>query len=366
MPKKASDKVATKTSKKKPPERKLCCACKVEKTLKYFYRSFNPLHSDGYMPMCKECIRNACYNELEDDVDVEKLKSVLRQLDRPFISKYYQAAVDQYDRLYGGKLVSKGHRLEIIGYYFKNIQTLSQIRSLNWEEGLLYDNEAEALTDSTVRAIGVNDETIYKLQENNFEVTDEVVRLFGEGYTKKEYEAMKNKYEFLRQNYPSVTNLHVEALVNYVRLKVKAEMAISRGNISEAKSWDDLATKAADKAKLNPSQLTQSDLQGGLNSFSEVFQMVEQAVDVVPILPQFKYRPNDAPDFIIWCFINYIRNLEGKPECSYEDVYGFYDERKNEYIDQYGDPYGIFTDDPTEKNREKVKQFIKIPVDQHN
>lgn len=46
-----------------------------------------------------------------------------------------------------------------------------------------------------------------------------------------------------------------------------------------------------------------------------------------------------------------------------EDIYKFYDEKKKEYIDQYGDPYGIFKDDPSEANRESIKKFITIPVE---
>ena len=38
-----------------------------------------------------------------------------------------------------------------------------------------------------------------------------------------------------------------------------------------------------------------------------------------------------------------------------------YDKRKEEYIAKTGDPYGIFKDDPTEKNRERVKDFITMP-----
>lgn len=343
-------------------KRKTCTMCEQSKLVPHFYRSFNPLHPDGYMPMCKDCVKNACYNEETDDVDVEKLKNLLRQLDRPFILEYYDAAVSQYDKLYSGKRVSKRSRLEIVGYYFKNIQSLKQLKTLTWEDGFKYTSQNPEVIQSDRRT--EDDEIVYNFTEEDFTVTHEIIRLFGEGYSKKEYKAMKTKYDFLKQNYPSITNLHVEALVNYVRLKVKAELATARGSISEAKSWDELATKAAEKAKINPSQLSQKDLQGGFNSFSETFQAVEQAVDVIPILPQFKYRPNDAPDFIIWCFINYLRRLEGKPDCSYEDVYHFYDERKDEYIKQYGDPYGIFTEDPTEKNREKIKQFIDIPNDE--
>ena len=103
--------------------------------------------------------------------------------------------------------------------------------------------------------------------------------------------------------------------------------------------------------------------QGGISSFSEFFQKVERTKDVIRILPKYRYRPNDALDFVIWCFINYCRRLEGKTECAYEDVYKFYDEKVAEYIQQYGDPYGIFADDPTVSNRERIKEFITLPPD---
>ena len=96
---------------------------------------------------------------------------------------------------------------------------------------------------------------------------------------------------------------------------------------------------------------------------SELTKSLEQAVDVIKILPRFKYRPNDAVDFNIWCYVNYERRLNGQPEVTYEDVYKFYDEKKKQYIEQNGDPYGIFSNDTTERNRDTVKTFIKLPDD---
>lgn len=49
------------------------------------------------------------------------------------------------------------------------------------------------------------------------------------------------------------------------------------------------------------------------------------------------------------------------PEVEYKDIYTFYDKKKKEYVDTYGDPYGIFNDDPTEGNRETIEKFITIP-----
>ena len=201
------------------------------------------------------------------------------------------------------------------------------------------------------------------INSDNFKVTEDIVQLFGEGYSNDEYRKMYKKYEKLKLNYSLQTNLHQEALATYVRFKVKEEDATARGNVDEAKKWYDAAQDAAASGKLTPKQLSKADLQGGINSFSEIFKAVEQAVDVIPILPKFKYRPNDALDFNIWCYINYARDLQGLPQCDYEDVYKFYDRKKEEYLEQYGDPYGIFDDEPDESIRENIKKFITLPKD---
>ena len=320
--------------------------------------------------MCKNCIQDKCINIDTGEIDVEMFKTILRQIDRPFIDSLWQSSINQYDKRFDGKNVPIDNKRSIISYYFKNLNSLPQFRTLNWVQGIEWNekdkkngNRSNYNSQQSNAIKSSNDEPIYSLDDDDFEVTQDIIKLFGEGYHKNEYKAMWDKYEFLRQNYPNITNLHTEALVTYVRFKVKEEMATANGDAADAEKWNQAATRAADKAKINPSQLSQSDLQGGLNSFSELFKAVEEAVDVIPILPKFRYRPNDAIDFNIWCYINYLRNLEGKPLCSYEDVYKFYDERKQEYIDQYGDPYGIFKDDPTVDNRDKIKKFITLPKD---
>lgn len=367
-----------KTTKKQPKETqyKTCLSCppdKATKPVSQFYKSFNPLHADGLVPICKDCIVNQSYNKETNDVDIESFKSVLRQIDKAFIESIFQSSINQYNDTYAGKRVKKDNRKVIVSYYFKNVNTLRQYRTLNWQQGIEW-NQTHPIKDGGLLLKNIEstyeqkpnktDEPIYLIDEkDDFVVTKDIVRLFGNGYRKSEYKAMWEKYDFLRKNYPDVTNLHVEALVTYVRFKVKEEIATAQGNASDAEKWSQAAMKAADKAKINPSQLSQSDLQGGLNSFSELLQAVEQAVDIIPILPQFKFRPNDAIDFNIWCLINYLRDLEGKPLCEYKDVYQFYDDRKKEYIEQYGDPYGIFEGDTTESNRENIEKFITLPND---
>lgn len=148
-----------------------------------------------------------------------------------------------------------------------------------------------------------------------------------------------------------------------MRLRVREEEATANGSVEDAVKWASAAEKAAASGKLIPKAMTKDDLSGGVTSISEISKVVEEATDIIEVLPKFKYRPNDAPDFIIWCYINFARKLKGLPQVDYEEVYKFYDEKKAEYIAQYGDVYGIFAEDTTENNRSAVEQFIQLPRD---
>lgn len=343
-----------------------CISCGKKKPNEAFYISSNPNHNNGLMPICKDCMKQKSFNKTIGKIDPQKFKTILRQCDVPFIISYWNSAVSSFEKKMEGKDIEEVDYYKVIGEYFRLLRGLRNVDRLTYDDSDWLNEKykiKEEKKNSSIEKSKSSKGTVYALKADEYNVTEDTVRLFGAGYTAEEYQAMQEKYDYLSVSYPTTTNLHVEALATYVRYKVKAEIATTKGDAGEAKKWDDMAATAATKAKINPSQLSQRDLQGGLNSFSELFKAVEESEDVVSILPEFKYRPNDAADFIIWCYVNYVRGLEGKPLCEYEDIYKFYDERKQEYIDQYGDPYGIFTDDPTDRNRENIKKFIDVPSD---
>ena len=345
--------------------RKVCLACERDLTSTNFYFSKNPMHKDGKVPWCKDCITQ---NSLDKDgkLDEELFMAVLRQIDKPYYMDVLQSSFDQVKRelLLANNEAVRKHGTDIIRRYFKNVNTLRQIADKTYA-----DSEKDGFKRKkgySLKNFIVYDDTSKGAQEEydeetEFKVTPEIIKLFGHGFSKTEYRKMYEKFENLKMNYTVQTNLHLESLLTYVRFKVREETATARGDVEGAKKWFEAAQSAATNGKLTPRQMSESDLHGGINNFSDIFKAVEQAIDVIPILPTFKYRPNDALDFNIWCYINYARNLQGLPEVEYEDIYKFYDKKKQEYIDQYGDPYGIFDEDPTVKNREKVKRFIRLP-----
>ena len=361
---------------------KVCNFCHEKKKLTDFYISKSPLFSvDERVPICKDCVISASLNEDGTINDIE-LNKILKKIDRPYYKDLIESAIsgfkNEHSYVEDDKVQYYGK--EILQRYFRLI-AMRQDRDKSYEDSekdnfihptsntpkSTKERIAQKYADITDvdnkgNVIDKDDKKI-KSDIGDFEITDEIVELFGDGYSKSEYKKMYEKYEKLKLNYTLQTNLHQEALATYVRFKVKEETATAEGNVDEAKKWYDAAQNAAANGKLTPKALSAADLQKGMNSVSELIKAVEQATDVIKILPQFKYRPNDSPDFTIMCYVNYERELNGQPQVPYEEIYSFYDKKKKEYLEQNGDPYGIFDDDPSEKNRDTVKTFLKMPDD---
>jgi len=366
--------------------KKVCTCCHESKNVTDFYFSSSPMYSlDERIPVCKECCKTSVLTE-EGKIDFDKFKDLLRNIDKPLYFDLLfssEESVKKENSYLSDEEVSL-HGYEILQKYFTLVvmrQDKSRSYSDSEKEGFIHQNSNRTKKEKEEIFNRYSDLINQYLQNNksssipraagnklyssvdDFKVTEDIKSLFGDGYDTLEYKKMFDKYEKLKINYTLQTNIHQEALATYVRFKVKEEDATARGNVDEAKKWYDAAQNAAEKAKLTPKQLTKADLDSGVNSVSELTKAVEQAVDVIKIMPRFKYRPNDAPDFNIWCYVDYERKLNDQPPVSYEDVYSFYDKKREEYITQNGDPYGIFDNEPTLKNRDTVKTFIKLPDD---
>lgn len=360
---------------------KVCNFCHESKKITNFYISKSPLYSvDERVPVCKDCVISASLNE-DGTINELELNKILKKIDKPYYKDLIESAItgfkNEHSYVEDNKVQYYGK--EILQRYFRLIamrQDINKSYEDSEKDNFIHptSNTPKStkekiakkyadITDNRISTTNKKDEEIVNTEDDNFEVTQDMIDMFGEGYTRIEYKNMYKKYNDMQKNYTIQTNIHKEALLTYVRFKVKEELATAKGDVQEAQKWYSAAQDAADKAKLTPKQLSKADLQGGITNFSDIFKAVEEANERIPIFPEFKYRPNDAVDFILWCYINYERNLNGLPEVKYSDIYKFYDEKKKEYIDMYGDPYGIFTNDPTLDNRDTVEKFITVPIE---
>jgi len=368
--------------------KKVCTCCHHEKNLTDFYYSSSPMYSlDKRIPVCKECCKTSILSE-DGRIDFDKFKDLLRNIDKPLYFDLLfssEESVKKENSYLSYEEVSL-HGYEVLQKYF-TLVAMRQDKAKSYsdaeKEGFIHQNSNrtkkekdeilnrysylinQCLQNNKSPHMSKQNKNKYYSNIDNFEVTDNIKDLFGDGYTAVEYKKMYEKYEKLKLNYTLQTNLHQEALATYVRFKVKEEMATAAGNVDEAKKWYDAAQNAASNGKLTPKQLSAADLQKGVNSFSELTLAIEQATDVINILPKYKTQPHDAPDFNIYCYISYARKLKGLPPIEYKDIYKFYDDKMEEYLRQYGDPNGVFTEsnDTILKNRPNIEKFIVLPSD---
>ena len=77
---KKNDPTKKKTTSKRQLKRitKTCIYCGKTQSETMFYKSNNPLHEDGFLPICKDCIKENSYDEDIDAVDMEKLKADMK------------------------------------------------------------------------------------------------------------------------------------------------------------------------------------------------------------------------------------------------------------------------------------------------
>jgi hypothetical protein len=288
----------------------ICIQCSKEKAKdRNFYNTRSNLYKNlGKIPICKQCIKT-----LIDYNDMETIYSFLRQFDIKFDIEYWVSAEES--------------DYETFSKYMTMVNSLSQFEGTSWNDSVFEVGKLEEEIEYNSDEIESQHQSI----KNQEKVSQELITKWGEGYTNEEYRAFERKYSMLKNNYQEKTAMHTEALLTYIRYRTKEELATAKNDMKAAKDWGQLAQKAAQDAKINPSQLSKSDLSDGLDTFGQLVRSVEQSEDIIPILPTFKEKPQDKVDFTIWCYINYIRDLKSLPLASYEEVYAFYEDRKKEF-----------------------------------
>ena len=308
-----------------------CIGCGKTHPRANFYKSYT--HKNGVYPFCKNYIKKTVYKN-DKTVDAEKFKDILRQADAPYVDSEFQGAVEE--------------KRETIGAYFSRI-SMVQNRGYTWK----HSDFGEDDLDSNQEEDNEND---IVAEKNPSELTkqeiDKLEEKWGFGYELNEYVLFEKKWNKLIDNYGRKTAMHVEGLKTYIRFRVKEELATARGDVKEAKEWGQLASKAATDAKINVSQLSKSDISGGIDVLPQLFEAVESKVGIIPQLPKVLEQPYDDVDIIIWSNVNYMRRLEGKSRVEYRDVWDFYDEMLEEHCKQQG---------MNQKQIEEFKSTRRVP-----
>lgn len=118
-------------------KKKKCPICGNEKSIATgFYKSSSPLFSlDKCVPICIACVKKEVVNE-NGTVNENKLKTMCQRLDKPFYSDELDSAFLQQKRENGylsdDEVAKCGEK--IVGFYFKNINTLRQNKDKSFSD----------------------------------------------------------------------------------------------------------------------------------------------------------------------------------------------------------------------------------------
>lgn len=288
--------------------RKACSKCNKEKIITDYYKSYSPLDSDERVRVCKTCLQS-----MVDVNNIESVHDMLRMLDKPFMFHLWNSALNKPKT--------------IIGEYFKLINA-KDYRHMTWGNSIFSERESLNI-ESNQNAL---------LEASKFDVDEvfleELKEKYGYGYPDEEYILFEKRFQKLKPSFQLPTTMHEEYLREYCVNKVKESLAKAKGDFKEAKEWATMAKESATGGKLTPQQMSKSDLSQGLDGFSQLARMVEEHMDIIPLLPKFIKQPKDDVDVTLWLYINYIRDLKSLPPAEYEDIYKFYEERAKDYDSQ--------------------------------
>lgn len=139
---------------KKETTKKKCPICGDNKSIATsFYKSSSPLFSlEGCVPICISCVKKEVTND-DGTVNENKLKTICQRLDKPYYTDELDSAFLQCKKEHGylsdDEVAKYGN--EIIGFYFKNINTLRQNRNKSFA-----DSEKDGFIHKTVNIIVQN------------------------------------------------------------------------------------------------------------------------------------------------------------------------------------------------------------------
>jgi hypothetical protein len=265
----------------KPPQgNQVCVSCGTDKKLADFYASKSKLFaSTGRVPICKVCIEKNSKDE-NGKIDLEKFKLILMQVDKPFLASAFQSACDE-------AAISEKNgvgRTNILGIYWKNIQSLPQNKNLTYSDSEEFNKKfpinqyANAKIENGSSTIS-NIKIYQKESENKPDETLQYSHKWMGNYTETDLEYLNSYYIGLDRDYKIVTENHKD----YARKISKASLHMDKcfedmmagvsGADKRYKDAKDAFDSLCKSAKFSESTRSLNDV--GLSSFSAISDRVE-------------------------------------------------------------------------------------------
>lgn len=227
-----------------------CIDCEKEKAEGQFYLSNNDFYKNyNYrFTVCKVCLKKKI-----NVGNIESIKEILMQLNRPFIENVWFESKDESEKT--GK--------ELFGIYYKNI--VLNYKNHAYKESNNFNNNQQNSND-----------------RESFCVTNEIKRRWGNNYNNNEYASLEEFYQNMKTMNKIETPQEEVYLKKLAIISVKMDTEMENGNYGQVKQLGDLFSKYMADSKFRAMDKSDIDKTGGLRTFGAIYSEVEKDGHIPP------------------------------------------------------------------------------------
>lgn len=242
-----------------------------------FYSSDSDMFMDGRVPICKKCIKD----EINEN-DLDSVKKILRQIDKPFIVAEWNTA--------------KKSPQDTFGTYIKMINSLPQYKGLTYEDS---DSDRK-IRDEVFNGFSQDE------GQEEFVPTRELILKWGKTFDPDEYLKLEQTWEDMMFANEINTPQHKKNLAQYCKLSVLMDRALDSGQYSDYDKLKKQFDNTEKSSGFRPIDRKSGSESSGVRTFSQIFEEVERDGFIKP-------APIDVdPDIVdktILYMANYTKRL---------------------------------------------------------
>lgn len=249
-----------------------CYMCDTHKARNKFYVSTDPMNKSGLTPICKDCARKIALkigkDKVEHEPDKNSVIETMRYLNKPFLSKLWDASIQESENLASGKVRSNGYYS-----YVKNV-AMGQYNTMTFKDSDIFDNHAvedEAPKEQTTEEELIESHAGLDTYDSFLKNKNDVIRLLS--YDPFEKEDIADQ-PFLYSQLLGLLDSSEDA--NEDMMRTSSAISIVRGFLQQSKIDDTISKLMCDISNIERNSATIKSLQESKGKITSVITSLAQ------------------------------------------------------------------------------------------
>ena len=249
-----------------------CYMCDTHKARDKFYVSTDPMNKSGLTPICKDCAKKIALkigkDKVEHEPDKDSVIETMRYLNKPFLSKLWDASIQESENLASGKIRSNGYYS-----YIKNV-AMGQYNTLTFKDSDIFGNntsENEIPKEPTTEEELIESHAGLDTYDSFLKNKNDVIRLLS--YDPFEKEDVADQ-PFLYSQLLGILDSSEDA--NEDMMRTSSAISIVRGFLQQSKIDDTISKLMCDISNIERNSATIKSLQESKGKITSVITSLAQ------------------------------------------------------------------------------------------